>query len=237
MPNDIPIIADPLQPPVCIGCGYELTGLAPDCICPECGVQRDPRAIVLRGCKLGAGWRFRRIDALWRKPSAATWIMILLGMPALVCYYHFVRNEPLAGSLIMVIVPPIPVLAIMYGIAWYRHQHGLIHPVHLLISSSGVAQRTRFSPQVQWVDWLGLRLARFDLHRGYWRVFLKKEDRLYLPAIEHHRGRPVAFEFQASDETAAQVRALILRCIENAEREPPPTGPAEPHEAWDTGRR
>jgi hypothetical protein len=72
-----PVPDDPLQPPVCIGCGYELTGLPPDCVCPECGMQRDPSVISLRG------WGSIRMDnALLRHPRWDGGFRVLIVMSA-----------------------------------------------------------------------------------------------------------------------------------------------------------
>lgn len=228
-------IYDPLQPPACIDCGYELTGLASECICPECGLKRDADVLMLRGFKV-YGLRYRRVEVPTPKSAVMMCVFVTVYLVASIYWLHFVKGRLFLDSIILSVLGPLSGLT-MHTIWRYQNSRSQYHPVNLLISERGVAQRTTFDPQVKWVPWPGLQLNRFELQRGYWRLILKKEDRFYLPAVEHHRGKPVAFEFQASNGTVAHVRALITRCIENSQQRPQPPDATDNDEAQYTAER
>ena len=57
---------DPLRLEHCPACGYALEGLAPEGVCPECGVAYDQTEVVLHG--YGAG---RRGDVATARPGVA----------------------------------------------------------------------------------------------------------------------------------------------------------------------
>ncbi len=47
----------------CPNCGYSLDGLPADCVCPECGIARDPDEIVLWGWARGRYTNFSNVRA------------------------------------------------------------------------------------------------------------------------------------------------------------------------------
>jgi hypothetical protein len=81
--NPMVAINSQLQAP-CPNCGYSLEGLAADCVCPECGIARNPDELVLWGWATGAHANFgnarpRRVAWLIFSAFCSIWWIFLFG--------------------------------------------------------------------------------------------------------------------------------------------------------------
>jgi hypothetical protein len=197
---------DPLQPPVCIGCGYELTGLAPDCNCPECGMQRDPRVTILRGYATG-----RRYTALTGRVDRHlkwwNWIGAVV-FASTVLYFAIYHGR---GSMTFFIVPSIQlvVVTVLIVVAYNRQKTEGQMPVHAIIHPDGVCQRSKFAKPFTLIKMDYSLEAKFDVTKdGFRTLKITRTDILTFYA-NMAKYQPVAIEFKASDKTVARVRAML----------------------------
>lgn len=197
---------DPLQPPVCIGCGYELTGLVPDCLCPECGVQRDPGMIVLRGFAVGR----RRTLLTGRVDRHLKWWNWIGMVFFAVVVLYFTIYEGLdsltsfAGAVVQLIM-----MTVLIGIAYHRQRSEGLLPVHAIIHPEGVCQRPKFGQRYELTK-LNYELAvEFDVTKdGFQTLKITQQDvtTFYASMAKY---QPVAIKFRANEETLARVRATL----------------------------
>jgi hypothetical protein len=201
MPNDITIISDPLQPPLCLGCGYDLTGLPAACTCPECGLTRGIDVLNLRGWAISTHSRFST-----SRPAILSYLYaFIIAMPLL-----FAITIWLGGSSAYSKVATL-LLALLFGgfFGWHRHEclkrgYGVI----AVISVAGVGQFEKM-PAGNLKPLKGLQIRQLRRCGKWWRLILVTPPGK-LTGDQSRRER-VALEFQATQATIARLRTILER--------------------------
>jgi hypothetical protein len=125
------VVQDPLRLDRCPTCGYALEGLAPEGVCPECGVAYDQSEVVLHG--YGAG---RFLDVATARPRAA----VAMGAVSLaIAWWYFrdsLRNGLHPGDAFW---PAFLVLSLAWGL-WKRSTSDMPGLVQVRLSSRGAVQ-------------------------------------------------------------------------------------------------
>jgi predicted RNA-binding Zn-ribbon protein involved in translation (DUF1610 family) len=126
-PRDPPAIA-PATWPLCISCGYDLSGLNPEGVCPECGaaIERSRRGDRLRHMDPA---RLRRLvsGAGWIKTAVSVWYIGLILLVLFIIVFSFLSSAP-------VFMPMSALSVVLLGVAtswaygWWLVQGGTAEP-------------------------------------------------------------------------------------------------------------
>ena len=123
---------DPLRLEKCPACGYALEGLAPEGVCPECGVAYDQSEVVLHG--YGAG---RNFDVATARPRAALALGVAYAVVVAWSIRSFVRSGLRdAGELLW---PALLAVMLAWSI-WKRSTTNMPGLVQVRLSSRGAVQ-------------------------------------------------------------------------------------------------
>lgn len=187
----------------CGNCGYQLTGLPREGICPECGETYQSDELVICGWAAGPNvevttaapkglWRIALFSIAW------IWVQALSEL-----FQHRTRLALLlaAGG------------AALLCKSFYRRR-ALINEAgytcHLRITPKGLAQREGFGP-VKLVPWLpGLRITLAPEGQGMYLLAVSRVG----PSSAYRKGKtqwPIAFQFECSPEKAAALGQILRR--------------------------
>lgn len=201
---------DPLCLDRCPDCGYLLTGLPEQGICPECGAAYQPGLIVLCGWARGRAGdpsNTRR----WRWVGSMASLLLVLA-----AYVNCMRGFSWQN--------PYPLLLVAIGVwgivqpLWRRRQllQDLPAPVQLRLSARGFEQRNGCGP-IMLQPWGRMRVDLRWLGLNRHGIRIAEPRRAFRPSSD-----PVAdFEFDCTVQTATQLRQQVQQWLQEARRSAP----------------
>ncbi len=180
---------DPLRLDRCPECGYLLTGLPDQGICPECGTAYHPDMIVLYG------WaQHVRGNEATRRHGRRWWVWAVLGWLLILLLFNWIAIIILPAWLISMSAPPSQACSPMPP-----------HPCSLRLVPEGFAQRDGVGP---------VKLRRW---RPNWRqlIFMPAGPGRWSIRSWHHMhivlcgSRTVDFEFSCDAQTAERIQDRV----------------------------
>ena len=178
-------VADPLRLDRCPDCGYSLTGLPEEGVCPECGFAYNPDMIVLYGW---AGWGHGG-DAT-RRRTVGWWIGTVLASALILSLFGAY------GAVLLVAY---------WGWMIYRRRQLSLDtpaPVQLRLFPDGFGQRDGLGP-VELHPWRGDKL-QFEFQQLAPHRYRIRSKRFWA-----WRAALVNFEFQSLRHRVKQITARI----------------------------
>ena len=191
--------ADPLRLTLCPGCGYSLTGLGDEGVCPECGRPFDPRTVVLFGWARGT-----HATAVTATPWVAAGVLALQSMASLNAFIN-PNSSPGVRRAMAVMW-----LGIIGWVVWQRRNRPeLPGRVQVRLSDAGCVQidnPDKDAPAV--TPWE--RISEWEvseLKPGRYRVRLWCPVKWWKPRMGSDE--PVDAEVECTPEKAAEVRERV----------------------------